>query len=57
MADKLNRLSIVAQFDDIVRNRTILTAGIETGIAFKSYFSIYDHVIKDTSLIFLLLSF
>lgn len=31
MTDKLNRLSIVAQFDDIVRNRAILTAGIETG--------------------------
>lgn len=30
MADKLNRLSIVAQFDDIVRNRAVLTAGIET---------------------------
>lgn len=44
MAEKLHKLSLVAQYDDIVRNRAILTAGIETG----------DYFLRDKSIWLLL---
>lgn len=31
MSDMAPRLSLVAEFDDLVRNRAVLTAGIESG--------------------------